>query len=373
MFALLRRDLLHHRGEALLAALGMAVVIFSYLILSALAQTLQDAAQLSTPSRNLIVLPNDVFDPSAANVSPQAVQAVAALQPNPLERVSPLIFRHTRIDHKLAYLRAAPLEDWETVHHLALLAGEWPGPAGEAAIGEGAARAHGWQISDVLRIFGQDFRVTAVFRSPGGVYASVWLPLEAAQELFAPRRASQMLILQPAPQANLEALRQQIQSLPALSGGYAVFFEEAYNRQHLVMGKDFASLLRVVSGIALLSILFGIYNSVQLSASERMREIVILRAVGFRPAVIRSALALRALLLGGLAYALGLAAAWAFTAYLAAYRPLFILGWSLVFALDWRSTLTALAWTLLLTPAGAWLATLGVFQQGVAAALREAA
>jgi putative ABC transport system permease protein len=373
MFSFLRQDLLHHRREAFLSSVGMAVVMFSFLILNALAQTLQDASNLSTPSRNLIVLPNNVFDYSVANVSAEAFEAVQALLPQPVQRVSPSIVRFTRISGKLAYLRAAPLEDWESIHHLSLLAGRWPRISGEAAVGEGAARAHGWQIGDALRIFGQEFRVSAIFRSPGGVYASVWLPLEAAQELFAPRRAAQMLVVQPAEGADPQALQEQLAALPQLAAGYEVFFEESYNRQHLVMGKDLASLLRVVSAIALFSILFGVYNSVHLSVAERWREIVILRAVGFRSDAIRALLACRALLLGGLALCAGTAAAWAFTAYLAAARPLFILGWSLEFALDWRSAAAALSWTVLLAPLGAWLATQGLFRQAAAAALRETA
>jgi ABC-type lipoprotein release transport system permease subunit len=373
MLALAWKDLLHHRGQTLFNVLGLAVVVFNYLILTALAQTMDGLVQENRLNRNLVVVQADMINLGDASLGPEVLQAAQELSPGWISLFSPVIFRQLRLDGQLMQLRAARLEDWEPLFRLELIAGSWPDSDSELAIGEGAARVSGWQVGSQVRLYGRAFTASGIFRSPGTVFASVCLPLETAQQLFAPRRAAQLLYVQAAAGVDAEDLRQRLQSHPALAGRYSVYFEENYTRRNTQAVKDIASLMRVVSASAMLAVSLGIYNATSLSLVERSHEVGILRAVGFAPAAVLRFLLARALLLGCLAYAGGLAAAALFAAHQGATEPLFVYSWPLIYQVDWVNAALALGWMSALAPVGAWLAGRQWLRQGVCESLRRPA
>ena len=365
------KDLFHQRGQTLLNIFGLAVVVFSYLILIALAQTMESLVKENRLNRNLIVIQADAIDPGDSTIDENALQAAESLVPSMVERVSPMIFRHLRIGERLVQLRAAPVEDWEPVHHLELIEGRWPGPTGEVAVGEGAAQANGWQIGSSLHIYGSDFRVAGIFRSPGTIFASVWLPLEAAQNLFAPRRASQGLLVKVAADADAENVRLRLQKDESLAGNYTVFFEENYTRRNTQVLRDLASLMRVLGGIALLAIIFGTYNATSLSLTERGRETGILRSVGFGKSAVRLFLIGRALFLGLVSYMVGLAAAAAYAQLQTTAAPIYIFGFPFIYQIDLFNAGSGLIWIALLAPLGAWLAAHQLLDTSISEILRR--
>ncbi len=187
------------------------------MLLSALAGVLSDLLQEPGASRNLIVIQADTIDPSDSTLGQEAILAARDLQPDLVNRVSPLIFRHMRIGERLVQLRAAPLDDWQGVYHLALVEGAWPSPGSpEVAVGEGAARASSWQIGTPLHIYGSNFKITGIFRSPGINFASVWLSQESALRLFGEQRGYQAMFVQVADAADTEVVRQRLQADPRL-------------------------------------------------------------------------------------------------------------------------------------------------------------
>ena len=277
----LLKDIRHDWVRTLLTVFGMAMVIFSFFILSAFSQSLADYNQNVTLTRNLIIIQTDIIDPADAVLEESAIQAAELLPSELVSRVSPVIFRHLRINDHMIQLRAARVEDWTSVFHMELLEGQWPKELGEVAVGEGAAEAFGWKRGTQLTIYGSQFRVTAISRLPGSVFASVWMPLETAQKLFGMKHGYQLMFVQAAPGADAEELRTQIQKEPLLAGKYSVFFEDSYSRKNNQILNDIRSLMIIGSNLALLAVTFGTYNSTSLSIIERSREIGILRAVGF--------------------------------------------------------------------------------------------
>ncbi len=349
------KDMRHDLGRTLLTVMGLAVVVFIYLLISALVVSLVDLS--SSMNRNLIVLESGMIDPADATLDPQALQAAGELVPTLASRVSPGIFRHLRVDGRVVLVRAAPLADWEAVYQLSLMAGHWPQGMDEVAVGEGLAQASGWQVGSQLEIYGSLFHVTGISRSAGIALATVWVPLEAAQELFAPRRDYQMLIVQVAPGVDAEEARQHLQD--RLGERYTVFFEDSYTRRNNQALHDLNGLGKAASTIALLAITLGTFTATQLSLAERTREMGILRAIGFSRWTVGRLLLVRALLQGLLAFAAGLAAACAYTLYRQSTAPIFILGYPLIMAVTLRQTLIGLAWTGALAWLGAWLSTRG--------------
>ena len=187
MLSLLRYawlDLTHDWARTLFSVAGMAVLVFSYQILGALSATF---AEFSTPpaaTRNLVVIQSDAIDHHDAILDPAALQAARDLGPDWVERVSPVMFRRVRVGDHLVQLRASPLADLQVLSQLTLVEGHWPAAPDEIAAGEGTARANGWNLGDRLRVYGSDFRISAIFRSPGTLFASIWMPLDAAERLY---------------------------------------------------------------------------------------------------------------------------------------------------------------------------------------------
>lgn len=371
MLAFLRKDLLHHKWQTLLHVLGLAVVIFSYLLLTTLAQTLDSLLKENRVNRNLVIVQTDLVDMGAATISDDVMQVVQELEPSVISRISPLIYRDMRIDGHIVQLRGAPLEDWETIHHLELREGGWPANNSEIAIGEGMARANGWDVGTVLRIYGKDFRVAGIFRAPGTAFASVWMPHQAALSLFAPRRDNQFLVIQAAPLVDAEALRARLQADGRVANGYAVYFEVNYIQRNTGALRDVASLMRVAGWIALLGVTFGVYNAAQLSLYERSREVGILRAVGFSAFSVNWILFVRSLGLGGVAYILGLLVAWSYAGLYSTAEPMFIHGMPFLFKVEPFQALWALGWVCVLAILGAWLATRTFLRQNVSDILRR--
>jgi putative ABC transport system permease protein len=363
------KDLLHHWSQALLQIFGLAFVVFSYIILASLAQTMQALVRENKLNRNLVLIQSDAIEPDEADIAPHLLSAMEAYIPATISRISPMIFRQIRISDHLVQLRAVPPSDLETVHHLMLINGRWPSLAGEVVVGEGAERAFGWRIGTILRIYGRDFRVIGVFRSPGTVFASVWIPLDVAQEMFAPRRTSQLLMVQVAPGMDADQVRSRLQKDPLVAGTYTVYFEDNFTRRNTQALEDISSLMKVTIIIALLSVIFGAYNATGLSLAEQGRPMGILRAVGFGSGTVIGVLLARALLMGLLAYFVGLAAAWIYIYPRSSAAPLYVYGWPLIYRLDPGQMLAVMAWTVACTSLGAWLSARPFLKAPVTAVL----
>ena len=263
------------------------------------------------------------------------------------------------------------MEDWKSVFHLELLEGQWPTDLGEVAVGEGAAEAFGWKSGTLLTIYGSQFRVTAVARLPGSVFASIWMPLETAQKLFGMKRGYQLMYVQVAPGADAEKVRLQIQEDPRLAGKYAVFFEDSYSRKNNQILSDIRSLMAIGSSLALLAVTFGTYNSTSLSIIERSREIGILRAVGFSHTALGNILGVRATLQSWFAFFAGLISAIGYIIYQRAYAQLFVFGFYITFKITWQIIIFGFLLTSILAIFGAWLSSRRLLLPNVNSLLRN--
>ncbi len=366
------KDLAHDRSRSLLSITGLAVVVASYLILIALANAVASSLHATTLSRNLIVIQNDVIDPSDAVLDPSVIQAAEELIPGTIRRISPLAFRHTRVGGHVVQLRAAAQADWQPIHQLELLQGGWPAGEHEVVAGEGLALANGWQVGSVVQIFGSDFRIAGIFRSPGVAFASVWMPVDTFWRLFDTQHLYQAMIVQAAAGVDPETALQRLENDPRLAQAYAVYFEDNYSRHNIRALQDLSSFMSIVSGLALLGIVFGVYNASTLSSVERSREIGILRGIGFARPTVQRFLWLRSTVLAVLAYFFGLGLTAIFLASQRALAPLIVLGVPFEMRLTTGMAINTFAWVVCLSLFGAWLSTRGMFRQRVTALLSEA-
>jgi ABC-type antimicrobial peptide transport system permease subunit len=347
----------HDWARTALTVLGMAVIIFIFFILNAFSHSLHSFNQTSDTGRILIVIQGDLIDPSEAVLDNDAIQAAEMMSSDLVNRVSPIIFRHLRINDHIVMLRASRVEDWESVSHMEILEGKVPEGFGEVAVGEGAEKANGWKIGTTLNIYGREFNVTAIVRLPGSAFASVWIPLAQGQELFGMDRGYQYMLVQVSQGADAEEVKQLLQNNPHLAGRYSVFFEDTFSQRNTLILKDISNLMKIASNLALLAVTFGTYNSTNLSLAERGREIGILRAVGFSHNTLEKLLGIRAILQGLIAFIAGFAAAQGYIAYQQAFAQIFILGYPILFETTWQQLMVGILLTSILAWLGAWLSS----------------
>jgi ABC-type antimicrobial peptide transport system permease subunit len=351
------KDMRHDWTRTLLGMVGLAVIIFSYQILTSLVATFGGFLNAPGTSRNLVVIQSEFIDPSEAVLDPVALDAVRSLGSDLVSRVSPSMFRYMRVNDHLLQVRAAALQDWQGIYHLELMNGRWPKGDGEIIVGEGIAQSNQWFIGSSVEIYGSSFRVVGIFRSPGASIASIWMPIDQAGRLFGQDRLYQMMYVQVNEEADLEEVRSRLQNDPRLASRYAIFYEDSYTYRNNQFMKDFQKLMRIAGGLALLAVSFGTFNMTNLSLVERAREIGILRAIGFSHRIIINFLLLKALLQGVLAYLAGLLAAWGYVIYQQTGARSYILGIPLTFEISASQILSGMLWTCILVILGVWLST----------------
>jgi ABC-type antimicrobial peptide transport system permease subunit len=365
------QDMAHDRSRTLLSVTGLAVVIASYFILSGLSRAFASYLNITLASRNLVILQKGLYDPSDAQLEPEVIQAVQELIPSMVSRISPAVYRYTRVGEHVVPLGAAAQEDWEAVYHLKLIKGAWPAGEREIVVNEGIAQVSDWDLGSIVQIFGSGFSVSGIFRVPGSAFASVWMPIQTYWALFDTQRGYQGLFVQATVGVDPDDLFDQLQADPRLADGYTIYFEDNYARRYNRILKDMSSLMIVGGRISLLGIIFGIFNAVTLSTIERSRELGILLGIGFSHSRLRGFILVRSLILGLLAYAVGLAAASVYAIIQQALAPLFIFGFSITLKITPGMAVTGLAWVIGMAFLGAWLSTRRLFKLQVVGLLSE--
>lgn len=359
-------DLLHDRNRTLLSLLGLAVVVFSFIILAALAETLSSYLKINTLSQNLVVVRANIFDPAEDTLDPQVIEAAQALGETQISRIAPVVFRHTRLNDQVVQLRSTDIQHWQPVFGLQLIKGNWPAAPDEVILGEGLAQINQLEIGSTVEVFGREFILSGIFRAPGSNFASVWMPIEAAWDLFGTERGYQALILQVTAGADLTTVKERLQNDPRLADKYTVYLEDNYTRQNFDRMEYFGDIMEIASLLALLGIVFGVSNLVNLSIVERNRDLGILRGMGFSTRTLTSIISARFLILSLVAYAFGAGSAIIYTLGQQTFAPFYVLELPLVWKITPRILLTGLIWVLVLTLLGTWLSTRNISRQRVA-------
>ncbi len=364
-------DLGFDRLRTALSIAGLASVIVCAMLLGATANALSDFLDAPSSGSNLLILDGNYVDPSDSNLPDDVSRAAEALQPQLVSRVSPLFFRQLRVNDRLVQVRAAPLADWATTQHLALQSGRLPGIGHEVVIGEGLAASAGWNLGTVLIVYGRPMTVTGTYRSPGVAFAAVYMPLESARDLFGPERLTQIISVQVAPGADAPTVLTRLASDPAISGRFAVFYEDVYTRRNTEMLRDLLGLMHVASGLAFLAVGLGAYMATALHLAERPRESALLRLSGFSRGQVGAYLLLRTEMLAALAFCVGVPLASAWMGALYAQGPAYVFNVPVRPTVDSGLVAVFGMMTALSAFAGAAISAAGLLRASVAQGLRS--
>lgn len=306
------KDLVSDGWRTLITVTNLLVFLSCYFAMEAFAEAAYKFGNQPTDRSALLIVSRNVFDPSESVVTEQDFKPARELMPAYVKSVTPLMFKIIQANTSLLQLRAASLDDMQTVHSLSLVSGEWPTGANDIVIGEGALSGTGWTVGSTVRIYGSDFRISGIVRAPGTKFSSIWMRLDQAEYLFNLQGVYQFAWIQLQPTADAEAVRTQLQNDPRLADRFDVYFVDNLYQEYTKAVSDLKGLSSMLVLLALSAVMLGTYCNIFLILTERSREITILRAVGFQSGAIRGMIILRTLLQIVVAYLL----AWGLTALL---------------------------------------------------------
>lgn len=286
-------DLKSDGWRSAITVINLVIFISCYFCLASLAEAGYEFGNQQRDPDELMMITHNVFDLSDSQISGADFEPIRELIPSQVKSVSPLILKHLNINGYFLQVRAAPVGDFETVHHLSLIEGTWPENRNEVVIGEGARALTNWRIGDTIRIYGVDFSITGLVHSTGTKFGSVWMSLENAEHLFSTNGMYQFAWIVLTPGMDSDSVINQLNGDPRLVGRFDVYYADQLYQQYTSALNDVRDISLVLVLLALLSVMFGVYGSTYLTLTERKRELTILRSVGFTSRTIRVILSLR--------------------------------------------------------------------------------
>ncbi len=293
IFKFILRDLIKDGWRTTITVVNLMIFITCYFCLAALSQASLQFGNQDENKNSLMVISKNVFDPGDSLITLEQFAPILELEPIQVEIVAPLIFRLMNIESYLIQVRGTQVENMQKVFSLELTAGRWPEKLDEVVIGEGTVLLTKWNMNKVIKIFGRNFTIVGTISSPGSKSSSVWMTLDAAENLYNTNDVYQFAWVKVSQGVDAEIVKETLQNDPRISSNFDVFFVDYLYAQYANALDDVGEVTGLLAILSTLLIMFGTYGSIYLTLSERNREITILRAIGLRAAAIRMILALR--------------------------------------------------------------------------------
>ena len=371
VFRFVIKDLISDGWRTIITIVNILVFICSYFALMALAETAYDFGNQPTDKSALLIISRNVFDPSESTVTDRDFLPAEELIPKYVKSVSPLIYKIISVNNNLIQLRAARLEDMQTVHSLQLISGDWPRGSNQVVIGEGTAAMTNWKIGDALHIYGEDFTISGLISAPGTKFSSIWMTLDTATNLFNLQGKYQFAWIQLQPGVDFEAVRSRLQNDPRLIDRFDVYFADNLYQEYTKAVTDMQGVSSLLVILALAAVMLGTYCNIFLILSERRRDITILRAIGVQSGSIRALIVIRTILQVCVGYLLS----WGVTSLLLNWfnrvNPLTLHSIPLPVAISGRSFLIGFFLSGFFGWAGIWIPTRHLRNRSVASFIHE--
>lgn len=362
------RDLGHYRGRTALAITGIAVVVAVYFTLAGVAEGVGNIAGSVSSARNLILLDSRSLFPDDAALSPQVIQAAGQIAG--VSQVVPMLYRHVRVGEGIVHLRATPLDSYRETHASSLVEGGWLGPDGGLLVGEGLAKLRGWQVGQTLDLAGERMTIVGLFHADEGIKNSeIWVSLVDGARILDRTDSYSMALALLTPEADAEAVRAALASHPELEE-VNVFFEKSYFEQFNQALGQLQSVVQMVSAVALMAIVFGVFNVTSMNAAEKRREVGLLKAGGVTGGQVVGMFLVMGTALASLGFLAGLVLGGGIVAWLGASSAVNLGDVAIRPALTLNMVAFGAAVTLALGLAGAYLPARGAANVSVIDALR---
>jgi putative ABC transport system permease protein len=306
------RNLLRRPVRAAVVTLSVGLAVGAALSLVALSVSIERSTSegMGEHGADMVVVQRDAVDFFSSSIPESSGPLIAALPG--VRKVASDLVMFAPIDHrqqKLVFGWPNDSFSWATTP---FLAGRAPGPGERhvAVLGAGAAEQLHKGVGDAIDFFDDDYKIIGVadFKSTFN-HAAIFVPLRDMQE--AAFRAGQVtgfhVLLEPGLSSReIDALSAKIASLGRL---YAAPTEDLMrNDRYLAVLR---AVSRAVSWIALTMGALSVLNALLMAVQERIREIGVMMAIGWRSGATMALIVLEGAIVGVVGSALGLGFGWA--------------------------------------------------------------
>lgn len=302
---LIWKNLLRRRGRTALTSAGVAIGVGLIVALLSIAAGVHNTANdlIHVGRADFGLFQKDVTDLTKSFL-PETLEDEIRQKPG-VSRTANVYLWVGTVEGKSSFLVFGLDADEFNYQRLVIVEGDRSG----ALLGDEAAKSLHLQPGDTLHVKGRSFRISGLYHSgnrfqDGGAV----LPLKAVQRLAGhPREVTTIGVIVDLG-SNVQEVSDELErDYPGLAAvtepGQAVKVDTS-SRLIISTGWIFSLLALIVGGI-------GVTNTMAMSVLERVREIGILRAVGWRTSRIAAMIVSEALAIGVLALAVGLALGYA--------------------------------------------------------------
>ncbi|MBI1379843.1 MAG: FtsX-like permease family protein [Planctomycetaceae bacterium] len=311
---LVGRNLGRRKARSVMTVLGVAAALCLLVAVDSLASGLAGALQSEDGARSLVVYRKNRYCPQTSILPEHYGARIAAV--DGVESLLPVqvFLNNCRASLDLVVFHGAPPEEALAQRDLRLVAGSLDGYVSErdgALVGRSFAARRGLEPGDRFRFGDVDVRISGVFASSDSTQEGVVLVHLAGLQRAARRLGSvTQFDVRVAEGADPKAVAQRIDAL------FATAEEPTDTRPksaHLESATaDLVEMLRLGRWLALaclVVVLTLVANTVWMGVQERVRELGVLRAMGFREGHVLRLVLGEAVLLSALGAALGVGGA----------------------------------------------------------------
>lgn len=176
----------------------------------------------------------------------------------------------------------------------------------EAIVGVGVQRARGLSLGNKIRLGRKEWTVTGVFEAGGSTFESeVWCDLDELASQFKREGACSSVVLRtPSAEAAAAAARRidESKQYSASAKTEPEYYAEQARQTQFLKGAVF-----VIAGFMGMGAVFGVMNTMFAAISQRVKDIAVLRLLGFFPRDILASFLIEAVFVSALGGALGMA------------------------------------------------------------------
>jgi putative ABC transport system permease protein len=293
----------------LMTASAFTLVVAAVVVMLAFVSGMQRVCATSGEPENVLVLAKGAHD-----------EVLSALDRNQLAQVEQGVALASRelflvVDHHsertgqfhFLQVRGVLPAAFQIHTRVRVVAGERFRPSqGEVLVGRGLQRALGVQPGDSLAVGRQRWKVAGVFESGGSAFESeVWGDLDELAAQFRRQGRASSVVLRAADGAAARQLAERLAASRTVSVEAQV--EPAYYEKQAEQTRTLQRSAWAVAWFMGLAAVFGVMNTMFAAIGQRVKDIAVMRLMGFEAREILVSFLLEALLIAGLGGGLGLA------------------------------------------------------------------
>lgn len=297
---LILKNLLRRRSRSLLTLAGIAVGIAAVVSLSGIASGFEQSWSNVYKARGTdLVVTKSIARSTMPGPFPFTLKAELQKMPH-VREVGGLLSDVFSVEDSPTVLVIGWEPKTSLWNHVTLESGRWPDDSSKdtVALGTLSAEMLGKKIGDKVQIETREFTVSAIFRSAAlAESGAIVMPLAAMQSLTEKEGMVNFFDIWLEPHTSPEETEALRSSIKAKFKDLTAFNPGAVSESNLAM-QIAKAMTWAVSSIALVVGAIGVMNTILMSVFERLHEIGILLAIGWRRWRIMQMILAESLLLG---------------------------------------------------------------------------